>query len=164
MSKPPLTSRFILGARPAPETADKLRADMDLGPDAQLNPSVLEVEVGGKLRYCCWSGGAFPRTPEGHSVARPEDVQFTLAGQAAVEALLALPFLPHKVLIFQEMRLGQTPLRDKVLAAFERSADVEAVVVFVGDLAKELDGHMATTFNLSGFVELDDIIARQPKH
>lgn len=163
--KQPLTSSLIVGALPTAETARKMRAQMGLqDDDAQINPMVLEVQIGGRNRYCCWSGGEVPRAPDGG----PPDwtqTKLTLAGQAAMEALTALPFLTRKALVFQEVKLGPTPLQQKVVEAFERTADVDAAIVFVGDLAGELDGKMTPAFNLCGMVDLDAILARgKPAH
>jgi hypothetical protein len=159
-----LTSRLILGAQPLPDTAAKLRANMGADADTQINPMVLEVEIDGQHRYCCWAGGIVPRTADG-SAADWERVQLTLAGQAALEALTSLPFIKRSALVFQEVRLGKTPLAQKVAEAFVRTAPFCAVIVFVGDLANELDGKMAPAFNLSGIVAVDEILGRhQPKH
>lgn len=162
MKPPPLlTSKFILGAAPGEDTAAQLRAEVGAEADAQINPCVFEVEVGRQRRYCCWSGGTIPRAPGNSSeVGAVQDIRLTLAGRAAMEALTALPFIEHKALVFQELRVGKTPLRQKVVETFYKTAAQQALIVFVGDLAGELDGKMGPAFNLAGYIQLDEILAR----
>ncbi|AZP69364.1 hypothetical protein EJJ20_00435 [Pseudomonas poae] len=71
----------------------------------------------------------------------------TLVGQAAVEALSNLPQGRNDSLIFQELKLGSTPLRNKVKATLKR-APANSKICFIGDMQGELDGHLAQVFNL----------------
>lgn len=154
----PFTSKLILGAAPPQETIDRLVAGGFIErPDAdtELSMSVFQVRVDGTTRYCAWAGGYMDRE-------NPTLPFLTPFGQAAVDALLTLPFVvadqQRYTLVFQEVRLGATPLPRKVRSCFRMTADVNALVVFVGDLAKELDGHMFKTMN-----PVDGIHARDCK-
>jgi hypothetical protein len=164
---PTLRSKIILGASPHPDTEQRLRIQGGYPPDAILSMHVFEVEIDNTIRYCCWSGGTLIADPAGFNVASGGPPRaaphLTLAGQAACEALLRLPYLYDRdgrfkcVLVFHGIARGKTPLRDKVMTAFRMSADVKAVICFVGDLAGELDGHMGKTFNLDGVVSINEI-------
>lgn len=138
-------SRLLRGAYPTPETAAALREAMGVAPDAEILPMVFEVALNDKTVYACWSGGEIVG----------DDVQMTLAGRGAFEALLSLPY-GRKTLILQQLKLGRTPLRDKVHAAIE-AAPEGAKICFFGDLAGELDGHMHRAFNVGrGFIDLPE--------
>lgn len=66
----------------------------------------------------------------------------TLVGQTAVEALSNLPLGHNDSLIFQELKLGSTPLRNKVKATLKRPP-ANSKTWFTGDMQSELDGHLA---------------------
>lgn len=144
---PSLVSTFILGARPRPETEALIRSQRNLTDDVEINLCVFEVIADGRVRYCCWSGGEMHRDNKGMPHLTP-------TGEAALEALTLLPCLQDadgkfdKTLVFHELRLGKTPLKDKVLGGFRLTADASAVICFVGDLVEELNGHMHEAFNL----------------
>jgi hypothetical protein len=157
---------MIIGASPTPETEQQLRSAKGWAPDVEVSMSVLEVEVDNTIRYCCWSGGELLPDPDGIGGIMPH---LTLAGQGACEALMRLPYLYGSdgeflhTLVFHGIAMGKTPLRDKVISAFRMSADVNAVICFVGDLAKELDGKMGVTFNVYDTVPIGEIAGmRQP--
>lgn len=165
----PLRSKIIIGATPSPETAALLRTLSSSADDVQINLCVFEVEVDGAVRYCCWAGGTVtaPVVKKGRPTPRIIAIDrnsallpsLTPVGQAAVEALVNLPCLQnerglHATLVFQEIAIGKTPLRDKVLASFRMSADARAIIAFVGDLHGALDGHMSPAFNLVGAIDV----------
>lgn len=155
-TKPIIESRLIIGATPPEEFARAVRAAQGIPADTQINPCVFEVTVAGQTRYCCWSGGRLVQGEDGEP--QPE---FTVPGRAALEALLALPFIDARAkVIVQEVKLGPTPVQEKVIASFLASSGSRAPICFVGDLAKELDGQMATSMNMQGFVPLAECIER----
>lgn len=98
---------------------------------------VFETVFKAKTVYCCWSGGALV----------DGELQLTLIGRASMEALVNLPFGSEDEIRFQELRLGHTPLRDKVRATIMAAPD-GAKICFFGDMQGELDGHMAKALNL----------------
>lgn len=143
MERAEIQSRMILGARPSPETLAEITAQLKPNADV-VGFCVFETKVGHKTVYCCWSGGGLDK--EG----KPE---LTLVGRAAFEALCSLPdAMPDAnptCMIFAEVKIGITPLQWKVKKII-LDAPVGAYICFVGDLAKELDGHMGRAFNLTG--------------
>ncbi|VFR45768.1 hypothetical protein BER2_0180 [plant metagenome] len=98
---------------------------------------VFETVFKQKTVYCCWSGGAIVNG----------NPHLTLVGQAAMEALVNLPFGSDAEILFRELKLGHTPLRDKVRATIMDAHD-GARICFFGDMQGELDGHMAKALNL----------------
>lgn len=145
-----ISSKVILGATAGPAIDAQLRKEFKVPPTTEVSLSVFEVRVDKTVRYCCWAGGEVTHGgPEGGTP------KLTTIGQAAVDALGKLPFLAGLsglTLVFQELKLGPTPLRDKIVAAFRMTADSPTLIAFVGDLAGELDGHMGKAFNISGAV------------
>lgn len=155
-----IASKIIIGATPTPETEQALRVAHGLAPDVEATMQVFEVEIDNTIRYACWAGGDLIADPAGIGGPMPH---LTPIGQGACEALMRLPYLYGPdgeflyTLVFHGIRLGKTPLRDKVISAFRMSADVNAVICFVGDLAKELDGKMGPTFNVVDAVPIGEI-------
>jgi hypothetical protein len=155
-----MQSKFILGASPHPQTEQLLRISQGLAPDTELIMMVFEVEIDHTTRYCCWSGGKMLADPAGIGGVMPH---LTPIGEAACEALLRLPYLYGAdgeflyTIVFHEVVMGKTPIRDKVMAGFRRTADVNAVICFVGDLAGELDGVVGKTMNINGVIEVGKI-------
>jgi hypothetical protein len=153
-------SRFIIGASPSPATAESLRESGGFAADTELSMQVFEVRIDKTIRYCAWAGGKLVPDPQGFNGHAPH---LTPAGQGAAEALVRLPHLyddtgePLYSLVFQGIGLGKTPLDRKIAAAFRMSRDINAIIVFVGDLAKELDGHVFKTMNVVGMVNVEDI-------
>ena len=160
-----ISSKIIIGATPTPATEQELRTSFGAKPDAVVSMSVFEVRVDGRTRYCCWAGGKLLADQSGSGNVAPH---LTLAGKGACEALMRLPYLYDQdgaflyTLVFHGVALGKTPLQRKIIAAFRMSADVNAVICFVGDLAVELDGHMSLAFNLNGAVDIADITGMTP--
>jgi|ERR1700688_3904317 len=155
-----ISSKLIIGATPPPEIEQQLRIMNGFPIYNELSMQVFEVEVDNTIRYCCWAGGQLLPDQIGMG-----DVlsNLTPVGQAACLAMLRLPYLydkegnPLYALVFHEIKMGKTPLQRKVIAAFRQTADVNAIICFVGDLAKELNGQMGITFNVNGAVEISDI-------
>jgi hypothetical protein len=70
-----------------------------------------------------------------------------LIGLATLEALTRT-FPNASALIYQEIKRGKTPLQEKIKAAILAAPD-DALICFVGDMAKELDG-LSKEFNPTG--------------
>lgn len=134
---PTIKSTLVAGAKPEAGTLLQVQEKMGTRPGQALEFMVLEVEYDRKKYYCCWAGGEIKG-------GKPH---MTLVGQAAVEALSNLPLGSNDSLIFQELKLGSTPLRNKVKATLKR-APANSKICFVGDMQGELDGHLAQVFNL----------------
>lgn len=132
-----LKSKLIQGTKPEAETMKKIQEQMGVPPGVSINLMVFEVEYNRKKYYCCWSGGEL----------KNGKAYLTLIGQAAMEALTNLPMGNHETLIFQELALGPTPLKNKVKAVLKR-APSNSKICFFGDMAGELDGHMHQAFNV----------------
>lgn len=132
-----VVTKLIEGTKPEADTLRAIQQTMGVPEGVSINLMVFEVTFKDKTIYCCWSGGKIiggqPR--------------LTLIGQAAMEALANLPRGDNSTLIIQELKLGPTPLRDKVRAAVMK-APAGAKVCFIGDMQGELDGHMHKAFNL----------------
>jgi hypothetical protein len=133
---PDIKSTLIIGAKPSDKTLLKAQKALGLAPDQAMEFMVFEVEYDHDTYYCCWSGGYMEN---GEPFMTP-------AGQAAFEALANLPF-GQKRLIIQELKLGETPLQDKIKMTLTR-ANAGDKICFFGDMAGELDGHMSPAFNL----------------
>jgi hypothetical protein len=154
MTDTTIVSRMILGAEFDPELVKVLREAHGLDEDVQINMNVFETTVSRGKRtgqvLCCWAGGKIDK--DGWQNA--SDLQLTLAGRAAIDALMKLPACvdpkPGRTgrMVVRELRIGKTPLRDKVIDAV-LAAEPGDRIAFVGDLAGELDGKMGVTFNPS---------------
>lgn len=161
MSTPPILSKYITEIGAMPEEMDLLRTQFKVGKDVhpkEITMAVFEVIVNGTARYCCWSGGG------AHLTEAPTDAaslvqHLSPAGLVAQQMLCRLPFFQRK-LAFIQLRMGKTPLRDKILRAFSTTPP-DLMLCFFGDLAKELDGHMHLAFNVKGYVALSDCIGIQ---
>lgn len=133
-----LATKMIEGAKPNAGTLVELQEQMGLPRDRAISLMVFETSFKDKKVYTCWSGGC---------IADGEP-KLTLVGRAALEALLNLPLGDSTKLVFQELKMGTTPLKDKVRMAIMR-ADPGTKICFIGDMAGELDGHMHKAFHLA---------------
>lgn len=131
-----LVSRLIEGTKPEAQTIIELQQAAKLPVDTQLNMMVFETSFKEKKVYTCMSGG----------VVEDGQPKLTLVGRAALEALINLPLGNNEKLVFQELKLGPTPLREKVRAAIMR-AEPGMKICFIGDMQGELDGHMLKALN-----------------
>lgn len=138
--QPALHSRMYDGINSDGPAARQLRAVHGIPDDTALMLMVFRTSYGEKSVDCCWAGGKLEPP-----MMEPE---LTVVGLAAMEALMSLPGLVGPV-IFAELKLGPTPLAEKV-AKVIMDAPEGARIIFVGDLSKELSGHMAPTFNVTG--------------
>lgn len=133
-----LVTKMILGTKPNPDTLAELQRSAGVPPGVAINLMVFESRFKQKAVYCCWSGGEII----------DDQPRLTLVGKAALEALINLPLGDSSTLIFQELKMGPTPLREKVRAAVMRAPE-GAKICFIGDMAGELDGEMHRAFNVT---------------
>lgn len=99
---------------------------------------VFETSFKDKKIYTCWSG----------SLIENGEPKLTLIGLAALEALVNLPLGSNQQLVFQELKIGPTPLREKVRATVMK-ASPGMKICFIGDMQGELDGHMFKVFGVT---------------
>lgn len=132
-----ISTRFIQGSKPRPATLRRLMAEFALPDDVAVELMVFEVRYGGCKYYCCWSGGEL----------RDGAPHLTLVGRAAMEALTNLPLGDQAILVMQELKLGPTPLRDKIRQTLERHP-ANTKICFLGDMQGELDRHLFEAFNV----------------
>jgi hypothetical protein len=134
-----IKSELIMGVSASEETERKLRAVHGVG-SRQINFMVMETTIGRMKYYCCWSGGSLV----------DGEVHLSMVGQGAMEALNALPFGDQGTICFQELCIGRTPLRKKIIKnLIEKPAGSK--VCFFGDMGGELDGKMMDAFNMQKF-------------
>ena len=131
-----LVSKMIEGTKPEAATLLELQQKMNLPADTSINLMVLETSFKEKKVYTCLSGG----------VIEDGQPKLTLIGRAALEALVNLPLGNNEKLVFQELKLGPTPLREKVRAAIMK-VEPGMKICFIGDMQGELDGHMLKALN-----------------
>lgn len=134
---PTIKTTLLAGAKPEASTLEKVQEQFAARPGQHLEFMVFEVDYDRKKYYCCWSGGE----------VKDGEPYLTLIGQAAFESLANLPLGRDDTLIVQELRLGETPLRNKIKAALKR-APANSKICFIGDMQGELDGHLPQAFNL----------------
>lgn len=137
MPMPKIKSTQIIGSKPEAETIRKIQEQGNIPIGVPINLMIFEVDFDKKKFYCCWSGGEF----------RDNQPHCTLIGQAAMEALANLPMGDQTSFIFQELKLGQTPLKEKIKATLKK-APPNAKICFIGDMSGDLDGHMHSAFNV----------------
>lgn len=137
---PSIKSRLIANAAASENTNRELMQSINQTPTRQAIFMVMETTVDKSVYYCCWAGG---KLEDG-------DVKLTKVGQGALDALLSLPLKDDGSKLFiQELAIGKTPLKKKVIKSL-KNIPPGSRVCFVGDLAGELDGHMSKSFNLVG--------------
>lgn len=109
--------------------------------DVKLRFLVLKTFIDDKPIYCCLAGGQMVNG----------EPHLTPLGEAALAALCNIPSSNKRVLIFQEVKLGQTPLKIKV-KKWLKKVPRNGVICFVGDMTKELDGVLLPILNLKGVI------------
>lgn len=134
---PTLKSTLIAGSKPEAGTLLRIQEHMGLQPGQSIQFMVYQVEFDRKKYYCCWSGGE----------VKDGQPHMTLVGQAAMEALANLPRGKNDALIIQELKIGPTPLRNKIKATLKR-APADSKICFLGDMQGELDGLVHQAFNV----------------
>jgi hypothetical protein len=154
-----IVSRLIVGARCDQTYERELLAAAKTTPDGLPAFCVFEVTAsrGTKTRrvLCCWSGGALDRNKVKDRTFTKETsgIRFSPVGLAALQALMRLPVCMDDspalkpLTVIREIKLGPTPLRDKVIDAV-LEAQPGARLCFLGDLDGELEGKMSPAFNI----------------
>lgn len=137
-----IKSRMIQGAKANPETITEIKQQMGLDDDSNIAFLALEVEFDRKTFYCALSGG---RMENGEPA-------LTLIGRAALEAVINYPS-PNNTLTFQQVVLGEKPLKSKVKATLKK-APANSKICFFGDMQGELDGVLLDVFNLQKSPEI----------
>lgn len=137
-----IKSRMIQGAKANPETIAEIKQQMGLDDDSNIAFLALEVEFDRKTFYCALSGG---KMVDGEPA-------LTLIGRAALEAVVNYPS-PNNALTFQQVILGETPLKSKVKATLKK-APANSKICFFGDMQGELDGVLLDVFNLQKSPEI----------
>jgi len=107
---PTIKTKHILGTKPEAETLRKVQEGAGIPSGVSINLLVFEIDYDRRKYYCCWSGGEL----------RDGQPYLTPIGQAAMEALANLPMGNQDTLIFQELKLGPTPLRDKIKTTLQK--------------------------------------------
>lgn len=102
---------------------------------------LLRTEINHKHYFCCMSGGEIINNNEAH---------LTYIGRKTFEALerlnvYNLPF--NQPIYFQQIFLGKTPLRKKIIAMLSKLPS-GSKVCFVGDMSGSLDGVLFKAFNV----------------
>jgi hypothetical protein len=104
--------------------------------------TILRDGITKKKVYCCLSGGEL----------NAGDLKLTPTGKAALAMLMLIPApLKHKI-IFQELRIGRTPLSTKVKQTIQ-SAPAGSKICFFGDMSGELDGKMLDILGWNKVIE-----------
>ncbi|WP_454889992.1 hypothetical protein [Serratia quinivorans] len=141
---PTIKSKLIEGAKPEAETMRLIQEKFGVQPGQPMTFMVFEVTYDSQKYYCCCSGGEI----------KDGEPLMTLIGQAAVESLTNLPLGSNEQLIIKELKLGPTPLKNKIKATL-KEARPNSKICFIGDMQGELDGHITKAFNLQeGFVKV----------
>ncbi|WP_338923705.1 hypothetical protein V0M98_36470 (plasmid) [Pseudomonas silesiensis] len=138
-----INAKLIIGSDPDAETLVELKKNLKPGQNDLMGFTIFELECKGRIFYCSWSGGKL--TAEGPL--------FTLIGKAAMESLKNLPMGNNDRLIIQELRMGKTPIKDKIIALLDETPE-NSKICFLGDMQGELDGQMAKSFTPAGMIEL----------
>ena len=148
-----IVSRMIFGAECDPALQAALRQAGGLDEQTEINLCVFQTTVarGGRSArvLCCWAGGELDK--DGWS--NLDDIEVSLVGRAAISALMRLPACmddrpaDQGRLVMRGLKLGPTPLRDKVIDAVLEAQPGDRLC-FLGDLAGELNGQMGSTFNI----------------
>ena len=136
-----IKSKLISGIVGNEIANQKFRNAAGIKHDADICYMVFETKIGKDIYYCCWSGGSLN--------SDNSDVSLTEIGKAAFDVLMALPVGNNDQIIFQELRIGKTSLKKKVISMFQKRSP-GSKICFFGDMSGELDGHMHKAFNLQG--------------
>lgn len=132
-----IQSTIIGNAKPNPAIIRQLAEELDLDDGIEIKLMVLQIQAPEKTVYACLSGGFL----EDHQI------HLTNVGMAALDALKSIPSGSDSPLIFQELKLGKTPLAEKVEWIINQIAPNGKVCLF-GDMSGELDGHIIHALNL----------------
>ena len=140
---PTIKSKLIKGVVGNEVTDQNFRHRFGLTSHQKLSYMVMETKVDGIIYYCCCSGGEIDNN----------DINLTEFGQAALEVLMALPVGNNDEIYIQQLKMGKTPLKKKVIRMLKEKPK-GSKVCFVGDWSGELDGQLFPAFNIQGSKEL----------
>ena len=121
---------------------DNRRITKELGcsPATKICAVLLKVSFERKTFYCCMAGGEVD--------AVKGDFSLTHIGRMTLDALMNLP-VKNEQIVFQEVKIGTIPLRQKITRVFRRFPS-GTKICFIGDMAGELDGVLFNVFNVEG--------------
>lgn len=140
-----INAKLIIGSKISMETELEIKECFPTEPGQAMGFSVFEIEYKGRIFYCSWSGGQLA----------PQGLMMTLIGRAAYEQLKNLPMGNSGPIVVQEMKLGKTPLKDKIIALLEATPE-HSKICFLGDIEGDLNGQMGKVFNPVGVIELPE--------
>jgi hypothetical protein len=126
----------LIEATASPEIEANLSQLNEIPGNCNLRFMVFETTCHGKTINICLSGG---RMVDG-------EPELTLIGSAAFEALIRLPG-DCKAMVFKEIKIGKTPLREKVEQTIMEAPE-GARICFFGDMSGELDGVLLDSLNM----------------
>lgn len=138
-----IKSKLIIDISASELTNRRIYNDTGIGSGREARYMVLKVSLDNKTYYCCLSGG---RLENG-------EVLLTTVGSAAFETLMAIPVGKSDQVVMKEVKIGSTPLDQKVKTVL-RKLPSGSKVCFFGDMEGELDGCFFDVFNVSGTVEV----------
>lgn len=138
-----IKAKIIIGSKPEPETIRELEQLGKTPPGQPMGFFVFELDYNGRIFYCSWSGGEL--TEEG--------VRLSLVGKAAMECLKNLPMGSDDLFVFQQMRRGRTPLKQKICEVLDNTPE-HTKICFFGDINGELQGEIAKIFTPTGLIDL----------
>lgn len=120
-----------------------IKKENDLPIGLKLRYMVFKTFIDDKPIFCCMSGGRFI----------DGEPHLTPVGEAALLALCNITSSSKDVIVFQEVKLGRTPLKIKVKKALKK-VPRNSVICFVGDMTNELDGVLMPILNVKGTISL----------
>jgi hypothetical protein len=138
-----MKSKMITGVSASELTNRRITNRAGFYPGQRLAYMVMKVRLDSKTYYCCLSGGKLENG----------EASLTEVGLAALETLLALPVGNDSEIVMQEVKLGATPLSQKVKQTL-RKLPSGSKVCFFGDMSRELDGVLLDVFNVSGTTDV----------
>ena len=140
---PTIKSRLITGVVGNEVTNQNFRHRFGLSSHQELAYTVMETKVDGVIYYCCCSGGEIDNN----------HINLTEFGHAALEVLMALPVGNNDEIYIQQLKMGKTSLKKKVIRMLKEKPK-GSKVCFVGDWSGELDSEMVQAFNVQGSKKL----------
>lgn len=127
---------YLIKSPPSKETQEILRV-VSGEKSKEMLCYIYRAVLGEKTFYICWAGGKF--------IDDCSDVEFTLAGQASLEALRLYPGI-YEELVIAELKVSDLPLRLQITYILNRLPNLSRVCFF-GDMS-ELTGKLVKAFNV----------------
>ena len=139
-----IESKLIMCAPTPEESADLTLLSQEPVDPLAIRMPVYEATVGSVTRMCCFAGGSVTGGSDG--TFGIDDFQLTAYGVCMASMFLRL--FPHETsATFAEIRLGPTPLITKICAVITTAPG--GGIIFVGDMAGELDGKIPPLMNIT---------------